>query len=218
MSSTPRSAHAGSRAPRRGRRAPNGDALSPGVDVIIEASIEVMSEHGYHGTSVRDIAERAGMSPAALYHHFESKHDVLATIMDRGIDELVSRTSAARERAGADPVSALRAIVDVHVLFHLEDQRGTLLGASELRGLEEPVRGAHLAKRQRQQRIFDGVVREGVRDGSFHTAHPADASRAVVVMCTGVASWFNPDGRLSRAQVARRYQDLALDLVAYRPG
>ena len=85
------------------------------MDVILEASIQVMSEHGYHGTSVRDIAQCAGMTPAALYHHFTSKHEVLATIMDRGIEELLARTGAARQAAGTDPVAALRAIVDVHV-------------------------------------------------------------------------------------------------------
>lgn len=186
--------------------------------MILAASIEVMSEHGYHGTSVRDIAVRAGLSPGALYHHFTSKHDVLATIMDRGIEELLSRTRAALAGAPPDPAERLRAIVDVHVLFHLEDQRGTLLGTSELRGLEEPVRRGHIAKRQQQQRMFDDVVIEGVRAGLFHTPHPLEASTAVVVMCTGVASWYKPGGRLSRVEVARRYQDLALDLVGYRTG
>ncbi|TDE18927.1 TetR/AcrR family transcriptional regulator, partial [Actinomadura sp. 6K520] len=40
-----------------------------------------MAENGYHGTSVRDIAVRAGLSPGALYYHFESKQELLATIM-----------------------------------------------------------------------------------------------------------------------------------------
>ncbi|MFD0854512.1 TetR/AcrR family transcriptional regulator, partial [Actinomadura adrarensis] len=67
----------------------------PGETGILEAAIAVMTEKGYHGTSVRDIAVRAGLSPAALYYHFESKQDVLATIMERGIEELLRRTRAA---------------------------------------------------------------------------------------------------------------------------
>jgi AcrR family transcriptional regulator len=200
---------------RRGRRPADGTLGPPGIDAILEASIAVMSEHGYHGTSVRDIAERAGLSPAALYHHFASKHDLLATIMDRGIEELLRRTRAARDTADG-PVATLRSIVDAHVRFHLEDQRAVLLGASELRGLREPVRGQHIAKRQQQQRIFDETVAEGVRRKLFHTRHPAEASRAVVVMCTGVATWYRPGGPLTPDQVAVRYQDLALDLVARR--
>ena len=40
-----------------------------------------MNEHGYHGTSVRDIADRAGMSSAALYHHFVRHDGVLRRML-----------------------------------------------------------------------------------------------------------------------------------------
>jgi AcrR family transcriptional regulator len=198
--------------PASGARRPT---RPPGAETILAASIAVLSERGYHGTSVRDIAERAGLSTAALYHHFASKQEVLVTIMDRGIEELLRRTRAA-VAATDEPVGRLRSIVDVHVLFHLADQRGTLLGTSELRGLDEPHRGVHIGKRLAQQRIFDQTVADGVRAGVFHTAYPKEAARAIVVMCTGVASWYRPDGPLTRSEVAGRYQELALDLAGRR--
>jgi AcrR family transcriptional regulator len=203
---------------RRGPLSPSRGAQPPvGEEGILEAAIAVMAEHGYHGTSVRDIAERAGVSPAALYHHFGSKQEVLATIMERGIEALLRRTRAALAAAGEAPADRLRALVEVQVLFHLQDQRGTLLGTSELRALDEPVRSRHIAKRHRQQRLFDGVVTHGVELGAFATPIPLQASRAIVVMCTGVASWFRPQGPLSRAEVVRQYQRLALDMVSARP-
>lgn len=210
-------AESGSVHPRRDRRSSTGERV-PGEDAIIAATVEAMVEHGYHGTSVRDIAERAGVSPAALYHHFSSKHDVLAVIMDRGVEELLHRTRSALEAAGDAPEEQLRAIVDVHVLFHLEDRRATLLGTGELRGLQEPTRSAHIAKRQQQQRIFDDVVGEGVRRKVFHTAFPREAAMAIVVMCTGVAGWYKPEGALSQDEIARRYEELCLDMVGRHIG
>jgi AcrR family transcriptional regulator len=184
-----------------------------GEEAILKAAIAVMAEHGYHGTSVRDIAERAELSPAAIYYHFTSKQDVLATIMERGIERLLMRTRTALAEAGEAPQDRLCAIVEVQVLFHLESQGATLLGTSELRALDEPLRGKHKAKRLQQQRLFDQVVAEGVAQGAFTTALPREAARAIVVMCTGVASWFSPRGKLSRDQVVQRYQRLALDMV-----
>ena len=204
------------RAHQPATRPPNA---TPGDAAILEASIATMAEHGYHGTSVRDIALRAGLSPAALYHHFPSKQAVLAMIMERGIEALLTRTREALERAGDEPADQLRALVEVQVLFHLEDQRGTLLGTSELRALEEPVRTPHLAKRHAQQRMFDEVVARGVELGAFRTPLPNEASRAIVVMCTGVASWFSPEGPASPEEMVGRYQRLALDMVdAVDPG
>jgi AcrR family transcriptional regulator len=190
----------------------------PGEEGILKAAIAVMTEKGYHGTSVRDIAVRAGLSPGALYYHFESKQELLTTIMERGIEELLRRTRAALARAGEAPAAQLAAIVETHVLFHLEDQRGTMLGTSELRALEEPVRGLHLTKRHQQQRLFDGVLVRGSELGAFTTPFPLEASRAIVVMCTGVASWFSPEGPLSRTEVAHHYQRLALDMAGARQG
>ncbi|MCW0214589.1 MAG: TetR/AcrR family transcriptional regulator [Pseudonocardia sp.] len=213
MASIVRSDHADASAPRGRRHAGRAADAPPGDAAIIEASIEVMAAHGYHGTSVRDIALRAGLSPAALYHHFPSKQAVLATIMERGIEALLSRTAAALECAGDDPADRLRALVEVQVLFHLEDQRGTLLGTSELRALEEPVLTPHLAKRHTQQRYFYAVVREGVEQGVFRTTLPDEAARAIVVMCTGVAGWFSDKGAVGRPEMVERYQRLSLDMV-----
>jgi AcrR family transcriptional regulator len=193
------------------------DSERPGEEAILKAAIAVMAEHGYHGTSVRDIAERAELSPAALDYHFASKQEVLATIMERGIERLLMRTRTALAEAGDTPQDRLSAIVEVQVLFHLESQASTLLGTSELRALEEPVRTAHKAKRVQQQRLFDQVVADGVARGVFTTTLPQEAGRAIVVMCTGVASWFSPRGKLSRDQVVQHYQRLALDMVGARP-
>ena len=82
--------------------------------------------------------------------------------------------------------------------------------------LEEPAPSRHKAKRQQQQRLFDQVVADGVVQGVFTTTLPQEAARAIVVMCTGVASWFSPRGRVSREQLAQRYQRLALDMVGAR--
>lgn len=206
--------------PARPRPAPGASgparAALPGEAGILDAAIAVMAEHGYHGTSVRDIAVRAGVSPAALYHHFASKQQLLATIMERGIEALLQRTRAALDAAGEDPVERLRALVEVQTLFHLEDQRGTLLGTSELRALQEPVLGAHRGKRLEQQRLFDATVADGVARGVFRTPLPGEAARAIVVMCTGVAGWFSATGPLGRHEVVARYQRLALDMVGAR--
>ncbi len=189
----------------------------PGPRAIVDAAIEAMSLQGYHGTSIRDIAERAGMSNAALYHHFASKQDLLFRIMDRGIDELHRSTVEALAAVGDDPAEQLSAMVRVHVLAHTRDRKGSFIGNTELRSLEPEHRAVIVAKRDRQQRLFDDVVRAGTRAGRFTTPHPREAARAIVTMGTAVAGWYRPEGRLGPAAVAERYVVMALALVGHRP-
>ena len=185
--------------------------------MISEAAIAAMSEHGYHGTSVRDIADRAGMSSAALYHHFTSKQDLLFRITDRGIEALVRQTEAALLASPNDPAARLRAIVRVHVLTHTENQQGSFIGNSEIRSLEPANRAVVVSKRDQQKRIFDRVVQEGVERGVFTTPYPQEAAMAIITMCTAVAQWYRSDGPWRPDGIADRYADLALAMLGYRP-
>lgn len=189
----------------------------PGARIVIAAAVDAMAEHGYHGTSVRDIGERAGMSVAAIYHHFPSKQDLLFTIMDRGIDELIRRSEEADAAAGDDPAERLRALVRVHVLRHVERQKESFLGNSELRSLDEPARNTVLGKRDQQMQLFYRVVRDGVDRGSFRTPFPTEAARGIITMCTAVATWYRKTGPLPPEDIAHRYAELALAMVGYTP-
>lgn len=189
----------------------------PTAAALIAAAVEVMAVHGYHGTSVRDIAAAAGTSPAILYHHFSAKQALLVTILDRGMDVLIAATEDALDTAGHAPADRLTAIVGAHVRLHLSSQRESLLGNSELRSLEPAARALIVAKRDVQQRIFDRVVRDGVRRGAFHTSFPEDAARVITTAGTAVAAWYRPGGPLSRQAIVDRYRAIALDTVGYRP-
>jgi AcrR family transcriptional regulator len=64
-------------------------------DRIIDAAMELFSEHGYRGTSVTRIEEAAGLSPGAggIYHHFPSKEALLTA----GVQRQLSRLAALRD-------------------------------------------------------------------------------------------------------------------------
>ncbi|MEJ2865774.1 TetR/AcrR family transcriptional regulator [Actinomycetospora flava] len=188
----------------------------PTAATLLAAAVEVMAASGYHGTSVRDIATAAGTSPAVLYHHYRSKQGLLVMLCDRGLDVLIEATEQALDEAGPDDVDKLRAIVGAHVRVHMESQRESLIGNSELRALDAPGRDLIVAKRDAQQRFFDRVVRDGVRSGAFATEQPDDASRFITTACTGVAAWYRPGGPTEADEIVARHQRIALDAVAYR--
>ncbi|MDL5158886.1 TetR family transcriptional regulator [Actinomycetospora termitidis] len=185
----------------------------PTAAALLAAAVEVMAVNGYHGSSVRDIASAAGTSPAVLYHHYESKQGLLVRLCDRGLDVLLRATEDALDDAGPDPADRLGAIVEAHVRVHMDSQRESLIGNSELRALEAPGRALVVAKRDAQQRLFDRVVRDGVRSGRFTTAHPDEASRFITTACTGVATWYRRGGPLTDDDVVTRHRAIALDAV-----
>jgi AcrR family transcriptional regulator len=180
---------------------------------ILSAALDTFARMGYHGTSVRQIATRSGVSVAGLYHHFPSKRQILERLMDDTMDQLIAVTSAAVAQAGDDPVRRLKAAVAAHVRFHIEFQKESFVGNTELRVLVSPARERILRKRARQRAIFSTAVDDGTREGSFTIAFPVEASRALVTMCTSVANWYRPDGALSADAIVTRYCELALAML-----
>lgn len=89
---------------------------------ILDAALELFTEHSYAGTAVRDIAERLGMTKAALYYHFASKEALLIALAAPVVDELDACAEAA-ERGSAEPAEIIRRLVDL-----FDDQRHLMKG------------------------------------------------------------------------------------------
>lgn len=181
------------------------DYSQPLLPPILEAALECFVEHGYHGTTIRTVAARAGLSVPGLYHHYPSKQALLVSIVRRAMEDLHERSQAAVREAGPSVEARFRALIECLVLFHAHRSKVAFISASEIRSLEGRSREEHIAARDRQQRILDGIVSEGAEAGAFTTKFPRQSSRAIVTMCTGVAQWYDPAGKLTPEELASSY-------------
>lgn len=186
------------------------DYRSSPLEPLLGSALEEFVEHGYHGSTTRTLAARAGLSVPGLYHHYASKQALLVGIMQRAMDDLYARSVAALAEAGASTPAQLRLHIECLVLFHAHRGPLAFVAATEIRSLEPGERSRHIARRDRQQRLFDEIVERGVAEGLVTTPFPHDAARAIITMCTGVAQWYSPAGQTTPEQLAARYVDLSL--------
>jgi AcrR family transcriptional regulator len=180
---------------------------------ILEAALLSFFEHGYHGTTTRELARRSGLSMPGVYHYYASKQDILVELMMVIIDEMLEHSRWAVESAAPDPRSQFDALVESLLRFHMYRQDGATVSTTELRSLNPENRVRYVAKRDAQQRMLDRVIAMGVETGEFTTAYPAEASRAIASFCVGVAGWYRPDGKLSVETLLERYLTIARAIV-----
>lgn len=188
---------------------------APGFEGLLAAASQCFYAVGYGGTSVREIASRADVTVAALYHHFESKHAILKTLMLRAMQTALSEAESAHAAAGPDPVDQFDAIVQAHVKYHTAHQVEAFVGNSELRSLEPRDLREILALRDEHERLFLNTILAGIEAGVFHVDYPQQAARAVLAMCTAVATWYRRSGPLTVNDVVEQYTALARNLVGY---
>lgn len=188
----------------------------PDLTAPLAAALSIFVEQGYHGTSVREIAGRAGLSVPGLYHHYPSKQAILIGLMSAAMDELIARSRQAESESGTSARERFDAVVESLLLFHMYRRDQAFLGSTEIRSLEPSNRVDYVSRRDEQQRMLDAIVAAGVESGDFELEHAQDASRAVTTMCVGVAGWYRPDGVLEPAELAEIYLAIARRIVSAR--
>jgi AcrR family transcriptional regulator len=178
--------------------------LSP----ILAAALDAFYEVGYHGTSVRAIARRAGLTVPALYYHHINKEAILAALLDYSIMSVIERAEQALEEAGPEPDARFRNLIECLVLYMAHHRKSAAMDA-EIRALGPENHREYSEKRRIIERMLTGTIESGVRAGLFDVSSPKDTARALLGMIQAVATWYKPGGRISAQTVAQRYLDIA---------
>jgi TetR/AcrR family transcriptional regulator, regulator of cefoperazone and chloramphenicol sensitivity len=160
---------------------------------ILAVSVELFSDRGYAGTSVRDIAEAMGMTKASLYYHFRSKEEILDAVTEpirTEMEELVAWSAGPPPPAPADLLTRLTGLLSRHApllssVFNDPSavHRGQLEHArDQFAVFGQALAGAPTPTRLLRARCAIGAVRGGVlgalaSDPRF--AEPPDGERAV---------------------------------------
>jgi AcrR family transcriptional regulator len=180
---------------------------------IVEVALESFTRKGFHGTSTRELALQVGCSVSTIYDHFASKEAILVRIIDDIVRDLNACVSTALEGEDSRPSAQLRAAVYAHVALHCERPQQTFIAATEIRSLGAANRDIYMKERDEYEGRFREIVLRGIAEGEFFTPYPAEATRAILAISTGVAGWFRASGQLSISEVAHHHADMALAIA-----
>jgi AcrR family transcriptional regulator len=184
---------------------------------IEDAASSLFREHGYSGTSVRDIARALDIQGASLYAHVTSKQDVLWSIVERTASRFEQAADAALDGADPAPVagpgSRLAALVQAHVGVVTDDIERASVFVHEWRSLATERRADIARRRDAYEGRFRSIIADGVATGTFAPVDPGVAAAFILTALNGIVAWYRPDGRLKPAALAEAYADLALRSV-----
>ncbi|MFE3514353.1 TetR/AcrR family transcriptional regulator [Streptomyces sp. NPDC059166] len=195
-----------------GENAPWSEVTPEAARRLLVAAVEAFAERGYHATTTRDIAGRAGMSPAALYIHYKTKEELLHRISRIGHDRalLLLEDAAAKDGTAAERLAdAVRSFVS----WHAERHTTARVVQYELEALGDEHRAEIVALRRRSDGAVRGIIDDGVRAGEFDVADIPGTALAVLSLCIDVARWFNVRGSRTPEEVGELYAGLVLRMV-----
>ncbi len=163
------------------------------LDHLLSQAARVFAEHGYHPTTMRDLAAASGMSLAGMYYYVKGKEELLLLIQERCFTRVSAGAREALDRS-RDPVDRLQAFIRHHVTFfaaHMAEMKVLSHEANALTG--EPRRRVNAIKR-RYVDLLEGLLREAapVESASERSA----AAYLLFGMMNWIYNWYDPAGTL----------------------
>ena len=159
---------------------------------LTREAARLFAEKGYHGTSIGDLAEAMGVQKASLYHHIESKADLLWEVARDGAESFQAALDAIDDRLPA--LEKLRLALRAHLRVVAEQLDVATVFVREWRYLDGERRETFVAERRRYEERIRSLFREGVEQSELRT--DLDVSIAALVFLSAANwayTWLKPD-------------------------
>ena len=195
---------------------PSRDALHEAKRrALLREAASAFTRKGFHAASLDDIAQKLGVTKAALYHYFPSKHALLRECFAQAMEVAFAGLEIAR-RDGRDGRDKLHLTLRYY-LKEMIDELSCCVVLLEENALLPDDHATLIKDRDRFEHALRGLVREGIEDGSIAPCDPKLAVFTLLGAINWVPKWFRHEGPWSADEVSRALTDLLDRMVAARP-
>ncbi len=178
---------------------------------LLALAASMMAERGLRATTVRDIADAAGILSGSLYHHFASKEEMVDEVLRSFLDWLFDRYQQIIDTE-PNPLERLKGLflASFEAIEHRHAQ--VVIYQDEAKRLSSQPRFSYVEERNREQRkMWVDVLNQGVKEGYFRPDLDVDLVYRFIRDTTWVSvRWYQPGGELTAEQVGVQYLAIVL--------
>lgn len=192
--------------------APTMVGSKDGRCAILDAAARLFSDRGYASTSLRDIAQAARMKAGSLYYHFDSKDEIVAEVIQLGVQAAADEVARQLGRAvSASPAARLRVAIRGHLRALLAQHTYASANIRIYSELPQKLRRRTRAARAGYDKIWRGLIAECAAAGELRDGADADVLRLLLIgAMNGALEWYRPDGRLKPDALADSIAEIVL--------
>lgn len=181
--------------------------MSPRREQVLRAAEQLFAERGFHGTSVRDIAEALNIKGGSLYAHIQSKDDLLNDIVTYAATRFFD---AVTPIVNSDllTIEKLRRVIAAHTQVITSDLAAATVYSNEWRNLSDERRAAFVLQRNEYEGMIRSLVRQCIHEGTFAAVDEKFATLLILSSINWIYQWYRPDGLMTAEEISRRLTDM----------
>lgn len=168
---------------------------------IINAAIDMFYEFGYQKASLRDIADRVGVTQAAIYYHFRNKEEILYTIIEKFSNDIFFTIKSALSGKGT-PVEKLREAICQHISSIKTEKKGAKIIIEDKKFLSGELNKLVKEKEKVIYNLYKNHLGELQKNREINECDLTVATFGILGMINWLYHWYRPERRLSIEHVA----------------
>ncbi|WP_409299258.1 TetR/AcrR family transcriptional regulator [Peribacillus sp. SCS-26] len=180
-------------------------------DRIIETSLRLFEEYGFHGVSVSQIVAESGTSKGGFYHHFQSKDELLYMIHDYFITYVLDKAREAHASSHSPAQKMQKIIQSFAKVFHLYKPHISVF-YQESTYLRPEYTEEIKKKRDSYKQLIFQVIEEGREAGEFRREISVEITGMTILgMVNWTYKWYQPEGERTIEEIADMFVDFVLN-------
>jgi TetR/AcrR family transcriptional regulator, cholesterol catabolism regulator len=185
------------------------EATTDSRQEILRTAARLFQQQGYDATSMNDVAAALKLSKGGLYHHFQSKDEILFNLMSHAMDITEEQVIAPAKQI-PDPEERLRTVIRRHIAVVLgERDREITVMLHENHPLSPALRKRINSRKKDYVHFLENLVAEVQRArGSKGSVTPRAAAFALLGMINWIYQWYRPEGALQEETLAQQYTEI----------
>lgn len=174
---------------------------------IIDVAVRIIRQKGYKAARLEDVARELNISRPTIYHHLESKEDILREIHDQTAN-LLSEVITRIANTDLSPEEKLHRFIVGYTACVIENRDRVAVFFQERAHLPKRPAARLKKKRQELEDLLKGMIREGIQKGVFRNVNVSMTTNAIFGMCNWAYQWYSPDGSLTPEAIGQSFADL----------
>jgi AcrR family transcriptional regulator len=173
---------------------------------ILRVSANLISQKGYHGVSLQQIANKTGLRKSSLFHYFKNKEELILRILEASVDKASGNLKKIIGDDGLTPKEKLKKAIEEHLSSLLTEHRANAtIYLNELRSLSRKNQKEYLMKRKKYQRDFEKII-EGMKgEGYFRGLDPKIVTAGILGMLNWTTRWYKETGPLTIQEISDHF-------------
>ncbi len=160
---------------------------------IFNASVHLFLEKGFNETSMREIAEAAGVGKSTLYDYFKSKDEILISYFENELSKITTRAIEIAQK-NLSVAEKLREIMQMHLTYLVDNKKVFLKLTVETQRLSFESQQKIQMKRHAYQDLLHTLIEEGIQRGEFRSVNPLFAARSISTLLSIAIFTSRPTG------------------------